>query len=708
MRRINIIVLSFTFLFISSQIAFAQSFHNRPPKFVEVPDSIMTGSHCDFFQTTVKAESRVLFPEAGVGAIRYKMISGPGEVDARTGVWTYYPSIEESGDTQTVVIAAVQGKLITVGSDACEFQVVAEDSPPQIGLIHYDCGVTFEQPAPGLFSQPVYVHDEDGCDRSRVYISNVSPEPEGTYSLKPWDVEIDFQESDANKVFHVTISIVNRYSRADCDFYISTYIEPPSEPFEIQIEKTHNTFQGGHEYVDITVNKGSEKMLGFDLLIAYDASALSFQTATEGPIYEDCEWEYFTYRYGANGNCGDDCPSGLIRIVGLAETNNGPYHPTCFGPSPYTLFTIDFLVTNDRTYECQYVPIRFFWTDCGDNSVLYIDPDNPYNNPYYNILGISDSVYEFEGASITLYDSEFPTYFGAPTVPCMEGGDVPTRFIDFINGGIDIACAESVDARGDLNLNGIANEIADAVLYSNYFVYGVGVFTNYEAQVAASDVNANGVPLTVSDFVYLINIIRGTAILYKDTTEVDTAQVYVVDNKLRIWGAPIGAVYAVVQGNVTPYLIDDQMDFKYAYDLDNNVTRMLVYSFDGAVFYGGDLLYIGEGNLQSVEMATDEGRDILEVIVPLNEFSQPTNYPNPFNNETVITFDIPKSQDIRFEIYNALGQKIYDLNKYYDAGQVNIRWAGVNNNGQNVASGVYFYRIITSDEVKTNKMILLK
>ena len=135
---------------------------------------------------------------------------------------------------------------------------------------------------------------------------------------------------------------------------------------------------------------------------------------------------------------------------------------------------------------------------------------------------------------------------------------------------------------------------------------------------------------------------------------------------------------------------------------------MLVYSFDGAVFYGGDLLYIGEGNLQSVEMATDEGRDILEVIVPLNEFSQPTNYPNPFNNETVITFDIPKSQDIRFEIYNALGQKIYDLNKYYDAGQVNIRWAGVNNNGQNVASGVYFYRIITSDEVKTNKMILLK
>ena len=60
-------------------------------------------------------------------------------------------------------------------------------------------------------------------------------------------------------------------------------------------------------------------------------------------------------------------------------------------------------------------------------------------------------------------------------------------------GGIDIVCADSIDDRGDINLNGVANEVADAVLLGNYFVYGLSVFTiNIEGQIAASDVNADG------------------------------------------------------------------------------------------------------------------------------------------------------------------------------------------------------------------------
>jgi hypothetical protein len=47
---------------------------------------------------------------------------------------------------------------------------------------------------------------------------------------------------------------------------------------------------------------------------------------------------------------------------------------------------------------------------------------------------------------------------------------VPFRCIEFWFGGIDIICADSIDDRGDMNLNGLANEIADAVLYTNYFL----------------------------------------------------------------------------------------------------------------------------------------------------------------------------------------------------------------------------------------------
>ncbi len=75
----------------------------------------------------------------------------------------------------------------------------------------------------------------------------------------------------------------------------------------------------------------------------------------------------------------------------------------------------------------------------------------------------------------------------------------PIRCIEFWEGGVDIVCADSIDAPGDLNLNGIAYEIADAVLYTNYFLYGMAALDpdpmRREAQIAASDVNRDGTSL---------------------------------------------------------------------------------------------------------------------------------------------------------------------------------------------------------------------
>ena len=704
--KTNLLSIVLITLLISTSAA--QSSHNLPPKFVEEPDSLLSGSHCDILTTTVKAKSRVFFPDPDFGAIRYKMISGPGEVDAKTGAWTYLPSIEESGDTQTVVIAAVQGELITVGSDACEFDVFAENNPPYIGFHYNDCGEAYSVAVPGLFSNRSDIHDWDRCDAVEYFVESVPPLHSGSASMTSHNTNIQFEAEDADKEFHFTLTATDGKDTSRCEFFINTYLDSviidPPEKFEIEIEKTHGTFQGGHELVDITVNKGTEDMLGFDLLIAYDASALSFQTATEGSVYDECEWEYFTYRYGAPGEC-DNCPNGLIRFVGLAETNNGPNHPTCYGSAPFTLLSIDFLVTDDRTYECVYVPIRFFWNDCIDNQIYYKESGN---NPI-TYHGLSDSVFDFEGYPITFHDNEFPTYFGAPNIPCLAGGDQTlNRYVDFINGGVDIACADSIDGRGDLNLNGISNEIADAVLYINYFVYGIGVFTNYQAQVAASDVNYDNLTLTVSDLMYQINIIRGEIPSNNEMQGLDTALVYIENNILSILGIEMGGAYIVLEGNTAPELLYGQMDIKYNYDVDNDVTRVLIYSFNGTTFSGGDLINLN-GNLQSIEMATSTSRRVLvQLISPTQNITTPINYPNPFNNETVISFDIPKAQNIQFEIYNTLGQKIYDLRKYYDAGQVHIGWDGTNSDGQNIASGIYFYKIITDQDIFTSKMVLIK
>jgi len=72
----------------------------------------------------------------------------------------------------------------------------------------------------------------------------------------------------------------------------------------------------------------------------------------------------------------------------------------------------------------------------------------------------------------------------------------------------DAAFSSSEDV-GDVNLNGVPNEVADAVLFSKYFIYGLQVFRiDQAAQIMQTDTNADGLTLSVSDLVYQIGKIE--------------------------------------------------------------------------------------------------------------------------------------------------------------------------------------------------------
>ena len=474
---------------------------------------------------------------------------------------------------------------------------------------------------------------------------------------------------------------------------------------DIVIEKTHGTIQGGHEYVSVYIDWSLLQMGGFDFLISYDASAIAAVGVTLGQLLEDCGWEYFEYRFGADGNCGNGCPSGLLRIVAIAEMNNGMNHPTCFGPTttdPYELAVIDFTVTNDRTFECMYVPIRFFWADCGDNAI---------SNVLGDLLYLDRRVYVYDGP--LLWDEEddvlypeaariFPGNYGAPDI-CLaaeEGKPMPRRIIDFHNGGVDIICADSIDARGDINLNGIAHEVADAVLFTNYFVYGIGVFTeNVNGQIAASDVNADGITLSVADLVHLIRVIVGDALPYfKPGTPAKVNYVHADNGLMTVDGAQIGAAFVVAEGEVIPQLKADGMEMRYAFDGTN--TRILIYSLDANSFTG-EFLNIN-GNVLSIEMATADGNQVNAKLIPSN-FSLAQNYPNPFNPTTSIAFSLPMASDYTLTIFNVSGQTIQTFEGANEAGNVVLDW-----DANDLASGIYFYRLDAGAFSQTKKMVLLK
>ncbi len=85
------------------------------------------------------------------------------------------------------------------------------------------------------------------------------------------------------------------------------------------------------------------------------------------------------------------------------------------------------------------------------------------------------------------------------------------------------------------------------------------------------------------------------------------------------------------------------------------------------------------------------------------------NYPNPFNPSTVIRFRLPAAADAKLTIYNVLGQTVRVLfNGNLSAGEHSYEWNGLNENGESVQSGIYFYRLETPSWADSKKMTFLK
>ncbi|MDI6767108.1 MAG: T9SS type A sorting domain-containing protein [Bacteroidota bacterium] len=102
-------------------------------------------------------------------------------------------------------------------------------------------------------------------------------------------------------------------------------------------------------------------------------------------------------------------------------------------------------------------------------------------------------------------------------------------------------------------------------------------------------------------------------------------------------------------------------------------------------------------------------------IVP-QHFGLYSNYPNPFNPNTTIRFDMQKRAIADISIYNALGQKVITLfSEELQPGTYSTIWNGVNTDGQSLSSGVYYVRMLArtldgneQDFSALRKLILLK
>lgn len=85
------------------------------------------------------------------------------------------------------------------------------------------------------------------------------------------------------------------------------------------------------------------------------------------------------------------------------------------------------------------------------------------------------------------------------------------------------------------------------------------------------------------------------------------------------------------------------------------------------------------------------------------------SHPNPFNSETVISYQLPRKSWVTIKVFNLRGQEIKTLaDEEKEPGYFTIHWDGRDSTGGHVVSGTYVYRMKAEGFVQTRKMLLLR
>ena len=171
-------------------------------------------------------------------------------------------------------------------------------------------------------------------------------------------------------------------------------------------------------------------------------------------------------------------------------------------------------------------------------------------------------------------------------------------------------------------------------------------------------------------------------------------------------------VTLVVTGNTT-----------YSFALKGNSVNSVKYSSKEGDF-PPELVVVTNSNASAVSkqsgaLSKNAGRQVIAnnpqipATVTLNQ-----NYPNPFmngtnvlssNSATVIKYGLPEDAEIRLIIYNQIGRRVRELvHNRQSAGEQQVIWNGLNDQGHSVGSGIYFYRLHVGAVTLTKRLTVLK
>ena len=146
----------------------------------------------------------------------------------------------------------------------------------------------------------------------------------------------------------------------------------------------------------------------------------------------------------------------------------------------------------------------------------------------------------------------------------------------------------------------------------------------------------------------------------------------------------------------------DEYDFDYS-------TQSQSYTHAEGGFPVGDLNWFPDKKAEWEIWVSTAVKNKRSSTVPI-EFTLKQNYPNPFNPSTTIAYELNSASTVKLTIYNSLGEKVRTLlnAKHKQPGSYSVKWDGLDDANQPVASGIYIYKLQSGNRVQSRKMLLMK
>lgn len=201
---------------------------------------------------------------------------------------------------------------------------------------------------------------------------------------------------------------------------------------------------------------------------------------------------------------------------------------------------------------------------------------------------------------------------------------------------------------------------------------------------------------------------------YQDSNQPWQEELLNWENAPGIGGSPLSITDSVGLGEIVEFDVTAAIsgDGVYSFALKSAAVDLVRYDSKESDFPPALIVEMGVNPSAHSSLSTTPNVKLevasLASTVPQEFFLKP-NYPNPFNNETVIEYGLPAASNVQLVIYNLKGQVVRMLvNEYQPAGFKKAQWNGRDDQGMPVSSGLYFMSFEAGEISSVRKILLQK